>query len=792
MESVDIESDVSEMDDENDRLVQDFLNDTRVEAVQAQSRSYDLIYTTDQLRKINLYKAAMTLNRETEAAYKRLEDCFIKMLGEVRSRLKENEAEILKLSKNSNTDGFNYLRCGKPYFKDKNNFAAPENEDAKMMRQAQMYDFSQVCSVPGWTVKDKTEFISAILEMSRDIKRKELRNEIARLRKDNNDLKRIAKLEKEISQLNKKTLNELALPLDQEYDWEVLANSLSRRHTEQEYQALWKLFFHPSINKSSWSKAEHQELQQIAIANKKQDWDNIAKQLNTRRTGYQCFVYYRTNMADNNSKPWTKEEMEYLQRVVNFFREGEHIPWGKVASAMDNRTKIQVYNKYTRMIECRKGRFLEEEDIVLLNFHEKFGNDFRKISQFLPGRSAVQLKTRFRILTKLRQSTTWSVEDDRKLLQIMANLDTYSYSSVTKHFPGKDRINIRSRYVTLTKWMKAHPGCDVTMAPRRGARRLMHGQGAANTNDALANLNKRFVTEVNTKMNKKITRQSREVDIEDGIMVALINEIIKEEGSKKPDLSEFGNDDSPCPLPDASAENSNNLQSLLIFLNANLDKKKFESSKYHAKYPGLSNSTPSESLHKVKSYSKTNKVRTIEMNDFPDIWGEKPKLKRTAYVLPPNYATITGCLGLMKHFSGKPEAKPENDINLSLMQRNNMYLKQEMDKLKQRFTKLFMWPILLSNQLPNINDDKNDEPYVSRPAVEKKCLPNPIGVTIPTPKQCQLNFQGKQTGAVNEMDDDEINEPNQSERDVSETQVSLAIPGCSKDSFSFNEDSLDF
>lgn len=68
------------------------------------------------------------------------------------------------------------------------------------------------------------------------------------------------------------------------------------------------------------------------------------------------------------------------------------------------------------------------------------------MSTFFTGRSAIQLRVRYKLLHKIHVSTTWKVEDDRKLLQIMANQDSRTnFSTATKHFPGKDRQNIRSR-----------------------------------------------------------------------------------------------------------------------------------------------------------------------------------------------------------------------------------------------------------------------------------------------------------------------------------------------------------
>lgn len=653
----------------------------------------------DELANIN---EAIACNKLVTEKLNRLETQLLEKLRECRQRLQELQNPPPLLEKHDK--GFRYVNCGKPHFRDKDNFPAPDNEDTVLMRASGMYDYSSITTVPGWTVKDKSNFFQEILKMSRSLRKNEINSRIAQLqreykgkKKSTSYQKEMAFLTKEIERVNKKPMKDVALPINQDYDWDAVANTLNRRHSAQEYRAFWKLFLHPSINKSCWTTPEHVALQKIAHARNFQDWDTIAAELNTGRSGYQCFVYFRSNVSNSiTGQKWSKDEELYLQRLIHFYRENDYIPWGKIAASMEGRTKVQVYNKYLRLSESRKGRFLPEEDAVILTCTKNLGSNFRAMTKYLPGRSATQIRTRYQVLESKKNNTSvvWTVEEDKKLIQIMANQDSSTnYSSIMEHFPGKDRVHIRARYVTLVKWMRKHPNRDISQAPRRGARRLGHGRAESNINEALQNLKSRIQTEVDKTKSKKICKNSSENDIEGGIIAFLINEKNSEDEQRKADLCDGEklalNVDSDIP---STSTNSANMHKLLVLLKAKLDKSNFERSINSQQYPELLQEQQ-ECLVKVKSYSK-NSSKTVVLEDKPDIWGERP-LKRITHVFPPNYATITGCRKLMALALMKPEKRA---LHFNILARRNVLFKEQMELLIERFNTLFVWPLLLSNQ----------------------------------------------------------------------------------------------
>lgn len=707
--------------------------------------------TSTANKKLNKIEETLALNKLMDEKYQKLELLLTARLQECQEKLKTIGTAGYSRERKVN-NAFRYYQCGRPYFKDKFNFSPPPNDDTILMQKSQMYDFSTLVTIPGWTVNDKTSFANVMLTVSQEIKSKEilekinlLQRESSKTGKSNDD--EINALSKQLLQIKMLPLEEIALPLDEEYDWEVIANKLSNRHVSQEYRAFWKLFFHPSINKGPWKKAEHKRLLEIASSHNYEDWDNIARILNTRRSGYQCFVYYRTNIATtHNGKKWTKEEVEYLKRVIEFYKEGNYIPWAKVASCMENRTKIQIYNKYIRMQEERKGRFFPEEDAVILNCYEKFGDDFKKISEFLPGRSANQIRIRCNLLHRKSVSVIWTVEDDKKLLQLMSNEDSATfYANATKHFPGKSRVHIRSRYTTLVNFMKKFPNWDIKLAPRRGHRRLPHGSPHESLNKALESLEKRMKSEINVKKSNRITKDSTEKEIEDAIVALLMTDVDEDENSD----SQQESDEHGTQTTGVSKETDVNLRNILVLLNSHLNPRLFKQSSYSCQYPSLKEIPEKvNNVVKVKSYSKKNAFTTMT-NNKPDIWGNNA-LGTLSYVLPPHYSTITGCKALMSVFG----ATNDNDINLSLWMRRNPVFKGQMFLLMERFYALFTWPMMLSNIEPNIQSvtaitEKVPKARKRHAAVDASS----VAVAIPPVAKRYLKEEQKKCGASNKTID---------------------------------------
>ncbi|GBP40158.1 snRNA-activating protein complex subunit 4 [Eumeta japonica] len=652
---------------------------------------------------------ALDLNKQSDDNWKRLETILQAKLFECRQKLEEiNVIKSGSDCQSKNNMKFHYALCGRPYFKDKFFCSPPHNNDTITIQNAGMIDYANLSTVTGWTIKDKVDFVAIMHRTVRNNKRKEITAKINGLINDpenplNREIKKqINTLKEELSSLDTQKLGTITTfdSIDQEYDWDSISDKLNRRHTGNECKALWKSFLHPSLNKTAWSRKEHIMLKDIAMKHNFEDWDSIAAELDTGRSGYQCFVYYRTNLNTTTCLKWTKEEDEYLKRLVNYYREGNYIPWGKVAAMMENRNKMQIYTRWRNSCQpkLKKGRFFPEEDAVLLAFVKKYGLDFHKATKYIPGRTHTQLRIRYNVIANNTTSAVWTVEEDRKLIQLMVTEHNgNSFSEVAKYFPGKDRSHVRTRYMTLKKWMLTNPNKEISWAPRKGARRLIRGHYNSDLEKAITNLNNRLESEVKQLGKKaKISKTSDMSLIDDAIIAHLINDHITEERIHSKDSV----DDKEVELNDMLLTqrqlNADNLKRLLFLLKAQMNKNKFLDSFYGGMYPELLDDKVSEI--KVRCYSKKTPVQSALSYSSVDIWERSND--KSNFVLPPNYSTITALKTIMAKLSlSKVNNKLHKNYSIFQLCRNSEF-KHEWELLLDRFQILFTWPLIISNTPP--------------------------------------------------------------------------------------------
>ena len=64
------------------------------------------------------------------------------------------------------------------------------------------------------------------------------------------------------------------------------------------------------------------------------------------------------------------------------------------------REKRVLKNHYDNYTKTDKSKFTDEEDALLLFYHDKLGNKWKEIAKFFVGRSGAQLSTRYRNLVR--------------------------------------------------------------------------------------------------------------------------------------------------------------------------------------------------------------------------------------------------------------------------------------------------------------------------------------------------------------------------------------------------------
>eukprot|EP00186_Timspurckia_oligopyrenoides_P004444 CAMPEP_0182443794 /NCGR_PEP_ID=MMETSP1172-20130603/2428_1 /TAXON_ID=708627 /ORGANISM="Timspurckia oligopyrenoides, Strain CCMP3278" /LENGTH=219 /DNA_ID=CAMNT_0024639171 /DNA_START=359 /DNA_END=1018 /DNA_ORIENTATION=+ len=88
---------------------------------------------------------------------------------------------------------------------------------------------------------------------------------------------------------------------------------------------------------------------------------------------------------------WSEVEDEALTKLVIQF--GTH-SWSRIAVCLERRSPKQCRERWTNQLDpnVQRGNWTSEEDVLLVQLHEEFGNSWAKIAKRLPGRSDNTIK----------------------------------------------------------------------------------------------------------------------------------------------------------------------------------------------------------------------------------------------------------------------------------------------------------------------------------------------------------------------------------------------------------------
>ncbi|XP_031780188.1 snRNA-activating protein complex subunit 4 [Nasonia vitripennis] len=352
------------------------------------------------------------------------------------------------------------LNAGMPYFKDKNYYSAKRNEDTETKIRNNELRLTELQRIHRWNHLDKNNLLKAI------------RHEVTLtvLKKSEDEINIESAITK-TSQLPSDVKEAIGSLGSIQFDWMKIANNIpENKHTAEECEVMWNNFLHPKINKQKWTSKENKNLNRIVEQHDFENWDAIAKDLGTNRSGYQCFIRYNTNNWKNLMKgqTWSYNDDKTLAHLVSKLKIGDYIPWGYIASCMSNWTKQQVYFRwiYSLAPHLKKGRFSKEEDQQLLKAVEKYGENFSKIAALaMPNRTNIQLKEHYLTLTMklIGGKKIWTLQEDEKLIALQKKYGQ-QWVKIVRELPGVTRVQARQRYSSILRYQKR--GIKVHMIDR--------------------------------------------------------------------------------------------------------------------------------------------------------------------------------------------------------------------------------------------------------------------------------------------------------------------------------------
>ncbi|XP_010243798.1 PREDICTED: uncharacterized protein LOC104587774 isoform X2 [Nelumbo nucifera] len=234
-------------------------------------------------------------------------------------------------------------------------------------------------------------------------------------------------------------------------DWERLASMYVLGHSGAECEARWLNFEDPLINHNPWSNNEDKKLLFIVQQSGLYNWIDIARELGTGRTPFQCLARYQRSLnAHIMKRDWTEDDDAQLRAAVETFGEDD---WQLIASNLEGRTGTQCSNRWRKTLHParqRVGRWTADEDKRLKVAVMLFGpKTWMKIAQFVPGRTQVQCRERW--VNSLDPSLNlgpWTEEEDSRLKAAILQ-HGYCWSKVAASVPPRTDNQCRRRWKVL-------------------------------------------------------------------------------------------------------------------------------------------------------------------------------------------------------------------------------------------------------------------------------------------------------------------------------------------------------
>lgn len=234
------------------------------------------------------------------------------------------------------------------------------------------------------------------------------------------------------------------------------------------------MFLHPDRKESKWTKSEDNKLNEIAKKYQCQNWEKIAEELGVGRSPFSvCSRYYSHLCTKNYRKDkFQPEEDELLLDIIDTCKIGNYIPWSKVSYYFSGRTKNQLYHRYTYYLAGRNDRkctpFTFEEDGLIMALVERLGKNFSKIAEYVPLRSAMQIKNRYNCYLENPDLIyrPFTIEEDRQILQHAQEHSSSNWGDLAKAI-NLPRSHVRHRFNKLSKWIASNPDKDLAEVPRR-------------------------------------------------------------------------------------------------------------------------------------------------------------------------------------------------------------------------------------------------------------------------------------------------------------------------------------
>ena len=191
-----------------------------------------------------------------------------------------------------------------------------------------------------------------------------------------------------------------------------------------------------------WTESDDEKLKKCALLREKSKkfrkvkWKTIADQLGKGKDAGSCQRRWNKVLMPGISKGhWSEMEDQILREKANeYIQRGQKIEWYKVASYIKGRIGKQCRERWENQVrpDLRICDWTEEEDLLCLEAYQKYGTQWKKIADCVPGRAQNAVKNRLRRgrfwnmphIQSLVKSTSYSTKTDTNDKDLIESVNT--------------------------------------------------------------------------------------------------------------------------------------------------------------------------------------------------------------------------------------------------------------------------------------------------------------------------------------------------------------------------------
>ncbi|CAO1415568.1 unnamed protein product [Diamesa serratosioi] len=424
---------------------------------------------------------ALQVNRILKQKLAQFQRILRRLMIVIEDQFKANE-DYLERAKNKNVSKEQHkgnARIGAPYFKDAHGDPAPLNQDYKYRKHVlkEFFPFDLPQNPARWKMREKVNLVNGIKNQMIDHIKVEQSKKLCQQRQTRQKIVKL-KFISNNDELSKTSVLELYQEIQANYpsfkiSWSNISfDILNSSHSITECMGIWYSYLRPDLNRSQFTEKENTDMMIAIVENNYQNWDNIAS-LCDRRSSMQCFIHYHKSITRffERAEIWTPEEDDLLLKAIHKYTFCGAINWNKVGETVKNRTKMQCYNRYS--LHCRdepvkKGVFSREEDLIILNYIQKFGKRFDEMFKLLPDRSVTQIRNHYNNALKNEEEThPWTSAEDHELIEFVDTYGTNNWKDISLKLKTHNRISCRTRYITIQKYLDKHPNASIENVPKK-------------------------------------------------------------------------------------------------------------------------------------------------------------------------------------------------------------------------------------------------------------------------------------------------------------------------------------